>query len=65
VAIIEQSSLEKYKDPDIMRVQQGFSDYLGAKVEIKHGKSGSEIIIDCTSTNIFAGILEKCGYIEG
>ena len=62
---INKSKIKKYKVPDIMRVQNKLSDYLGTNVEIKHKNTGAgQLIINYPDADVFEGILEKCGYTE-
>lgn len=59
------NSIKKFADPDIMRVQNKLSDYLGTNVEIRHKTTGAgQLIISYPDVEILEGILEKCGYAE-
>jgi len=58
---INKSNIKKHNDPDIMRIQNKFSDHLGTKVEIRHKKNGAgQVIIDYANPDVFEGILDKC-----
>ena len=51
--------LSKNKDPDTAILERQLSESLGAKTNIKHGKSGGVISIKYSTMNELQGIIEK------
>ncbi|MDE0153888.1 MAG: ParB/RepB/Spo0J family partition protein [Gammaproteobacteria bacterium] len=51
-------------DPDLMRLQQRLSDYLGCSVTLRPGKKGGNLVLHYSSDDSLQGLLERLGYSE-
>lgn len=62
---VDKAKSKKYEDPDIIRLQNKLSGYLGTNVEIRHRTTGAgQLVINYPDPEVLEGILEKCGYTE-
>jgi ParB family chromosome partitioning protein len=62
--VFDKPKSKKYEDPDVLRIQNKLSSYLGTKTEIRHKNTGAgQIIIDYPSVEVFEGLLDKL-YIQ-
>ena len=59
LAKLDTSTKFKNKDPDTAILERQLSESLGAKINIKHGKSGGVISIKYSTMNELQGIIEK------
>ena len=59
LAKTDSKTQSKNKDPDTAMLERQLSESLGAKINIKHGKSGGVISIKYSTMNELQGIIEK------
>jgi len=51
-------------DPDLTRLQQRLSDYLGCPVTLRPGRKGGNLVLHYSSDDSLQGLLERLGYSE-
>ena len=59
LAKLDSKTQSKNKDPDTAILERQLSESLGAKINIKHSKSGGVISIKYSTMNELQGIIEK------